>query len=163
MNVSSGCKSVYSTEKFSRFLVFQVFWNFDNKLHGFFGLVAESLPYGIHCMLVCDSLEWFSINWHKLKSGLHTEQRKQVCFKHLLTCSIAVLISYIECTLIPAYFCQHTDTFTWIKHWCRRNDGKNKPPVISLHLFLQNVSELNQPSESLLFISSLVCVYLHPQ
>lgn len=87
-----------------------------------------------------------------------TQSREKVCFKHLLTCSTSVLISYSECTFIPACFCQHTDTFTWIKHWHGRNVRKDKPPVISLVLFLQYVSELNQPSESLLFISSLVCL-----
>jgi len=58
-----------------------VLGNFDDELHGVFGLVTESPPNGVHRMLMCDTLEGLSIYWHQLESSLHTQKKREISRK----------------------------------------------------------------------------------
>lgn len=60
------CKYIkaFTANSLSSWLFQSVSWvlgNFDDKLHGVFGLVAESPSNGIHCVLMCNTLEGLSV------------------------------------------------------------------------------------------------------
>ncbi len=58
--------------------VSRVLGNFDDKLHGVFGLVAESPSNGIHCVQMCNTLEGLSVYRHQLESSLHTHTKTEI-------------------------------------------------------------------------------------